>query len=57
MGIPDILLCQAGLLKDAPSRQFLEQQAKEVLLKNIETLYACGGRILDKKNANFIKAK
>jgi len=50
-------LCQAGLLKDAPSRQFLEQQAKEVLLKNIETLYACGGRILDKKNANFIKAK
>ncbi|CAD6259843.1 unnamed protein product [Miscanthus lutarioriparius] len=33
---------QAGLLKDAPSRQFLEQQAKEVLLKNIETLYACG---------------
>ncbi|ONM14575.1 DNA replication ATP-dependent helicase/nuclease JHS1 isoform X2 [Zea mays] len=33
---------QAGLLNDAPSWQFLEQQAKEVLLKNIETLYACG---------------
>lgn len=58
VGIPDILfllLSQAGLLKDAPSQQFLEQQAKEVLLKNLETLYACGGRILD--NANFIKAK
>jgi len=33
---------QAGLLEDAPSRQFLEQQAKEVLLNNIESLYACG---------------
>ncbi|KAL6651284.1 hypothetical protein ACP70R_010209 [Stipagrostis hirtigluma subsp. patula] len=33
---------QAGLLEDAPSRQFLEQQTKEVLLKNIESLYACG---------------
>uniref|UniRef100_J3M0U5 DNA replication ATP-dependent helicase/nuclease n=1 Tax=Oryza brachyantha TaxID=4533 RepID=J3M0U5_ORYBR len=33
---------QAGLLEDIPSRQFLEQQAKEVLLKNIESLYACG---------------
>jgi hypothetical protein len=50
-----LLLCQAGLLKDAPSRQFLEQQAKEVLLKNIETLYACGGRILDKKMPTLSK--
>ncbi|GJN01915.1 hypothetical protein PR202_ga19219 [Eleusine coracana subsp. coracana] len=33
---------QAGLLEDAPSKQFLEQQAKEVLLKNIDSLYACG---------------
>ncbi|KAL6843952.1 hypothetical protein ACP4OV_026523 [Aristida adscensionis] len=33
---------QSGLLEDAPSRQFLEEQAKEVLLKNIESLYACG---------------
>ncbi|KAJ1272512.1 hypothetical protein BS78_06G207100 [Paspalum vaginatum] len=33
---------QAGLLEDAPSWQFLEQQAKEVLLRNIESLYACG---------------
>ncbi|KAG8082955.1 hypothetical protein GUJ93_ZPchr0014g47069 [Zizania palustris] len=33
---------QAGLLEDVPSRQFLEQQANEVLLKNIESLYACG---------------
>ncbi|XP_014751083.1 DNA replication ATP-dependent helicase/nuclease DNA2 isoform X2 [Brachypodium distachyon] len=33
---------QAGLLEDVPSRQFLEQQAKEVLLKNMESLYACG---------------
>ncbi|BAF15608.2 Os04g0588200 [Oryza sativa Japonica Group] len=33
---------QAGLLEDVPSTQFLEQQAKEVLLKNIESLYACG---------------
>lgn len=32
---------QAGLLEDAPSWQFLEQQAKEVLVKNIESLYAC----------------
>ncbi|TVU15982.1 hypothetical protein EJB05_39528, partial [Eragrostis curvula] len=33
---------QAGLLEDAPSRQFLEQQAKEILLKNLDSLYACG---------------
>ncbi|KAF0892190.1 hypothetical protein E2562_014783, partial [Oryza meyeriana var. granulata] len=33
---------QAGLLEDVPSRQFLEQEAKEVLLKNIESLYAYG---------------
>ncbi|KAK3141673.1 hypothetical protein QOZ80_4BG0336940 [Eleusine coracana subsp. coracana] len=33
---------QVGLLEDAPSWQFLEQQAKEVLLKNIDSLYACG---------------
>jgi hypothetical protein len=26
----------------------LEQQAKEVLLNNIESLYACGGNIQDK---------
>lgn len=38
---------QAGLLEDVPSTQFLEQQAKEVLLKNIESLYACGGKIRD----------
>jgi hypothetical protein len=44
-----LLLSQAGLLNDAPSWQFLEQQAKEVLLKNIETLYACGGMTLDQK--------
>ncbi|XP_066344355.1 DNA replication ATP-dependent helicase/nuclease JHS1-like [Miscanthus floridulus] len=42
---------QAGLLKDAPSRQFLEQQAKEVLLKNIETLYACGDAVLNANEA------
>ena len=29
---------QAGLLEDAPSRQFLEQQAKEVLLKTVRML-------------------
>jgi len=39
---------QAGLLEDAPSQQFLELQAKEVLIKNIESLYACEGKILDK---------
>ncbi|XP_020148913.1 DNA replication ATP-dependent helicase/nuclease JHS1 [Aegilops tauschii subsp. strangulata] len=33
---------QAGLLEDVPSRQFLEQHAKEVLLNNLESLYACG---------------
>ncbi|KAG2574315.1 DNA replication ATP-dependent helicase/nuclease JHS1-like isoform X2 [Panicum virgatum] len=32
---------QAGLLEGAPSQQFLELQAKEVLIKNIESLYAC----------------
>lgn len=41
-------MSQAGLLEDAPTRQFLELQAKEVLLRNIESLYACEGKILDK---------
>ncbi|KAM0849694.1 hypothetical protein ACQ4PT_053562 [Festuca glaucescens] len=41
---PELLISgtRAGLLEDVPSRQFLEQQAKEVLLNNIESLYACG---------------
>jgi DNA replication ATP-dependent helicase Dna2 len=47
---------QAGLLEDAPSRQFLERQAKEVLLKNIESLYACGGKSWDTMS-NFIEAQ
>ncbi|KAJ0970838.1 hypothetical protein J5N97_018797 [Dioscorea zingiberensis] len=33
---------QAGLLKDLPTRQFLEEYAGIVLNKNIESLYACG---------------
>ena len=32
----------------------MEQQAKEVLLNNIESLYACGGNIQD-KISNLIK--
>uniref|UniRef100_N1R0U4 DNA replication ATP-dependent helicase/nuclease n=1 Tax=Aegilops tauschii TaxID=37682 RepID=N1R0U4_AEGTA len=41
---PELLISgtRAGLLEDVPSRQFLEQHAKEVLLNNLESLYACG---------------
>nr|XP_029123131.1 DNA replication ATP-dependent helicase/nuclease DNA2 isoform X1 [Elaeis guineensis] len=38
---------QAGLLKDSPSRHFLEEYAGTVLQKNIESLYACGANERD----------
>ncbi|XP_017697653.3 DNA replication ATP-dependent helicase/nuclease JHS1 isoform X2 [Phoenix dactylifera] len=38
---------QAGLLKDLPSRLFLEEYAGAVLQKNIENLYACGANERD----------
>ncbi|XP_054795481.1 DNA replication ATP-dependent helicase/nuclease JHS1-like isoform X1 [Prosopis cineraria] len=33
---------QAGLIKDSPSINFLEEYARLVLQRNIESLYACG---------------
>lgn len=36
---------QAGLLKDSPTRMFLEEYAASVLQKNVENLYACDGRL------------
>ncbi|KAJ3680646.1 hypothetical protein LUZ60_016924 [Juncus effusus] len=33
---------QAGLVKKFPSVNFLEERAKEILKKNLESLYACG---------------
>lgn len=36
-------LFQAGLMQDNPAINFLEDYAKTVLQKNIETVYACGG--------------
>ncbi|XP_059451094.1 DNA replication ATP-dependent helicase/nuclease JHS1 isoform X1 [Corylus avellana] len=33
---------QAGLMKEVPTIQFLEEYARVVLQKNIESLYACG---------------
>ncbi|XP_065006281.1 DNA replication ATP-dependent helicase/nuclease JHS1-like isoform X1 [Musa acuminata AAA Group] len=38
---------QAGLLKEFPSRQFLEEYAGMVLQKNIENIYACGANEKD----------
>ncbi|KAF5744240.1 DNA replication ATP-dependent helicase/nuclease DNA2 isoform X3 [Tripterygium wilfordii] len=34
---------QAGLMKEFPTIKFLKDYARIVLLKNIESLYACGG--------------
>ncbi|XP_057980952.1 DNA replication ATP-dependent helicase/nuclease JHS1 [Malania oleifera] len=33
---------QAGLIKDVPRKDFLEEYARIVLQKNVESLYACG---------------
>ncbi|XP_042487898.1 DNA replication ATP-dependent helicase/nuclease JHS1 isoform X4 [Macadamia integrifolia] len=33
---------QAGLLKELPTKDFLEEYARIVLQKNVESLYACG---------------
>ncbi|KAJ4958932.1 hypothetical protein NE237_026043 [Protea cynaroides] len=33
---------QAGLLKELPTKDFLEEYARTVLQKNVESLYACG---------------
>ncbi|XP_047338486.1 DNA replication ATP-dependent helicase/nuclease JHS1 isoform X2 [Impatiens glandulifera] len=33
---------QAGLMKEDPSREFLEDYSRQVLLRSIESLYACG---------------
>lgn len=40
-------LFQAGLLKDLPSRQFLEEYAGIVIQRNIEDIYACGANEKD----------
>lgn len=37
------MLLQAGLVKEVPTINFLEEYARIVLQKNIESLYACGG--------------
>ena len=34
---------QAGLIKEIPTIMFLEEYARVVLQKSIESLYACGG--------------
>ncbi|XP_078170132.1 DNA replication ATP-dependent helicase/nuclease JHS1-like [Carex rostrata] len=38
---------QEGLNKRLPSRHYLEEHAKQVLLKNLESLYACGANEKD----------
>ncbi|XP_039122512.1 DNA replication ATP-dependent helicase/nuclease JHS1 isoform X1 [Dioscorea cayenensis subsp. rotundata] len=38
---------QAGLLKELPTRQFLEEYAGIVLKRNIESLYSCGANVED----------
>ncbi|KAG6496118.1 hypothetical protein ZIOFF_043966 [Zingiber officinale] len=40
-------LFQAGLLKDLPSRQFLEEYAGIIIQRNIEDIYACGANEKD----------
>jgi len=40
------MLVQAGLTKDHPTVNFMEDYAEVVLQKNIESLYACGGVVL-----------
>lgn len=35
---------QAGLVKEEPTKEFLDEYAGLVLQKNVESLYACGGR-------------
>ncbi|KAF7844965.1 DNA replication ATP-dependent helicase/nuclease DNA2 isoform X1 [Senna tora] len=37
---------QAGLMKDCPTINFLEEYARVVLQRNIESLYACGGELI-----------
>lgn len=34
---------QAGLIKESPTKEFLEGYARIVIQKNLENLYACGG--------------
>lgn len=36
---------QAALIKEIPTKEFLEEYARVVLQKNFESLYACGGEI------------
>ncbi|KAM0935396.1 putative DNA helicase [Dioscorea sansibarensis] len=38
---------KAGLLKELPTRQFLEEYAGIVLKRNIESLYSCGANVED----------
>jgi len=40
------LLVQAGLTKENPTVNFMDDYAEVVLQRNIESLYACGGMIL-----------
>lgn len=35
-------------MKESPTVHFLEEYARIVLQKNMESLYACGGEYLDK---------
>lgn len=37
---------QAGLVKEEPTKEFLDECAGVVLQKNVESLYACGGKTL-----------
>lgn len=39
----DLFSFQAGLMKEIPTIKFLEEYARVVLQKSIESLYACGG--------------
>lgn len=34
---------QAGLIRESPTKEFLEDYARVVLQKSLESLYACGG--------------
>ncbi|CAI9781645.1 unnamed protein product [Fraxinus pennsylvanica] len=44
---------QAGLIKESPTKEFLEEYARIVLQKNLENLYACGVDEIDTQKTLF----
>ncbi|KAL2536685.1 DNA replication helicase [Forsythia ovata] len=44
---------QAGLIKESPTKEFLEEYARVVLQKNLENLYACGVDEIDTQKTLF----